>query len=84
MCARARGRAGAHGTPVASPAGMSDDKTKRGDRDRNRISMAEDYEVRYWTGRLGVSRAELEEAVKSVGNSADKVRQHLAGRKGGR
>ena len=60
---------------------MSDDKNKRGSQDRNRISLQEDYEVRHWTKELGVSREELEEAVKSVGHSAEKVRQHFAGRK---
>jgi len=38
--------------------------------------------VRYWTKELGVSPEELEEAVKSVGNSAQKVRDHLRGRGG--
>ena len=60
---------------------MSDDKSKRGPRDRSRISLGEEYEVRYWTNELGVSREELEQAVKSVGNSAQKVREHLGGRK---
>jgi len=60
---------------------MSDDKSKRGGSDRNRISLGEEHEVRYWTKELGVSQRELEEAVKSVGNSADKVREHLRGRK---
>ncbi|WP_409054293.1 DUF3606 domain-containing protein [Variovorax sp. GrIS 2.14] len=27
---------------------------------------------------MGCTKAELEDAVKAVGNSADKVRQHLA------
>ncbi len=60
---------------------MSDDKDSV-KRDRKRIAMDEDYEVRYWTEALGVSRDELEQAVKSVGNSADAVREHLRGRKG--
>ena len=32
---------------------MSDDKTKRAPQDKTRISLNEDYEVRYWTKRLG-------------------------------
>jgi hypothetical protein len=60
---------------------MSDDKTKRGAADRQRIAINEEHEVRYWTKELGVSPTELEEAVKSVGNSADKVREHLRGRR---
>jgi len=60
---------------------MSDNKNQRGRQDRDRIALSEDYEVRHWTKELGVSREELEEAVKSVGNSAERVRQHFAGRK---
>lgn len=59
---------------------MSDDKNNM-KRDRSRISFDEEYEVRYWTEALGVSRDELEEAVKSVGHSADAVRGHLRDRK---
>jgi hypothetical protein len=56
---------------------MSDDLSKRGPSDRNRISLNEEHEVRYWTKELGVSREQLEEAVKSVGNNVDRVREHL-------
>lgn len=58
---------------------MSDDKSKRGSADRSRIALGEEHEVQYWTKELGVSKQELQEAVKSVGNSADKVREHLRG-----
>jgi hypothetical protein len=30
---------------------MTDDPSKRGPQERNRISLSEDYEVRYWTRR---------------------------------
>jgi Protein of unknown function (DUF3606) len=56
---------------------MSDDKTNRGPQDRSRISLSEDYEVRYWTEALGVSRERLEELVRKHGNSAEKVREAL-------
>ena len=56
---------------------MTDDPKRRNQPDRDRIAMNEDHEVRYWTQALGVSREALEQAVKSVGNSADKVREHL-------
>ncbi len=56
---------------------MSDDRSKRSKSDRSRISLDEDYEVRYWTNELGVSKEQLADAVKSVGNSVDKVREHL-------
>jgi hypothetical protein len=56
---------------------MHDDKQDRGEPDRSRISLNEDYEVRYWTERLGVTKEQLAVAVRKVGNSADAVRQAL-------
>ena len=56
---------------------MSDDKNKRGEADRSRISLSEDYEVRYWTERFGVSEEQVAVAVNKVGNSADAVRKIL-------
>ncbi|MEI4508649.1 DUF3606 domain-containing protein [Sphingopyxis sp. CCNWLW253] len=56
---------------------MADDKKSVGSPDRDRISLSEDYEVRDWSASLGVSEAELREAVDAVGNSADKVRDYL-------
>jgi len=56
---------------------MSDDKTKRGEPDRSRISLNEDYEVRYWTERFGVSKEQLAVAIQRVGNSVDAVRLAL-------
>lgn len=53
------------------------------DMDRKLISLEQDYEVRYWTEALGVSKKELIDAVQAVGHSADKVRQYLQSRKGG-
>ena len=59
---------------------MSDDLKNRGQQDRNRINVNEDWEVRHWTEALGVSREELERAVQQVGPSVDAVRQHLGRR----
>ena len=39
--------------------------------------MSEDYEVKYWTHALGVSREELQKAVDKVGNSAAAVHKQL-------
>jgi hypothetical protein len=58
-------------------ASMADDKSNRGPQDRSRISLSEDYEVRYWTEKFGVSKAELEAAVKKAGPSADAVEKEL-------
>jgi hypothetical protein len=56
---------------------MADDKKHVGAPDRDRISLSEDYEIRDWTEALGVSEAQLREAVDAVGNSAGKVREYL-------
>jgi len=55
---------------------MSDDKSKTGAPDRDRISL-EDYEVQYWTKELGVSVERLRAAVQAVGPAVDAVRRHL-------
>ena len=56
---------------------MADDKLNRGQPDRSFINMSEDYEVKYWTKHLGVSREQLQRAVDKVGNSAAAVRKQL-------
>jgi hypothetical protein len=58
---------------------MSDNLQDKGAQDRARINMHEKWEVEYWTRELGVTKEELEQAVKTAGNSADAVRQHLGG-----
>ena len=57
---------------------MSDDRTKRGPADAQRINVHESYEVAYWTEELGVSESKLKEAVKAVGVMAKDVRKHLS------
>ena len=56
---------------------MADDKTKKGPQDRSRINVSEDYEVRYWSEKFGVTADELRAAVKKVGNSAKAVEEEL-------
>lgn len=56
---------------------MSDDKTRTGSPDRDRINVNEDYEVQYWTKALGVTPEQLREAVKAVGPTSAAVREHL-------
>ncbi len=58
---------------------MADDKSQRSPQDASRIAMGEDYEVRYWTEKFGVSRDELQRAVYAVGNGAAAVERHLKG-----
>lgn len=57
---------------------MSDDKRKTGSPDRDRINTSEDYEVKYWSEKFGISADELKEAVKAAGsNSAETVEAYL-------
>jgi len=56
---------------------MSDAKKKTGTPDRDRINVNEDYEVQYWTKALGITAAQLKEAVKAVGPTSAAVRKHL-------
>jgi predicted RNA-binding protein YlqC (UPF0109 family) len=56
---------------------MADDKTNRGAQDRARINLQEEYEVRYWTHELGVTKDELERLVARHGTSAEKIRAAL-------
>ena len=56
---------------------MSDDRTNRGAADRSRVNINEDYELRDWSKRLGVSPEELKKAVQKVGTSAKAIRKHL-------
>jgi len=58
---------------------MSDDKTKTGSPDRDRINVNEDYEVQYWTKKFGVSAAQLKAAVSAVGPMTKAVEAHLKG-----
>lgn len=56
---------------------MSDDLNNRGQQDRIRINVNEEHEVRYWTEELGVTREELEQAVKTVGVMVEDMRKPL-------
>lgn len=59
---------------------MSDDPKKTG-QDRQLISLEQPHELRDWTDALKCSEAELRQAVKAVGHSADAVRAYLHGTK---
>jgi hypothetical protein len=56
---------------------MADDKAKRDYRDRDRINVHEDYELRYWTKELGVTPEKLKQIVKDVGVMVTDVRKAL-------
>ncbi len=56
---------------------MSDDKSKVGGQDRERINVNEDYELRDWSKSLNTTPEKLKEAVQAVGDRAEKVREYL-------
>jgi hypothetical protein len=56
---------------------MSDNLNKRGPQDASRINVNEDWELKHWTKKLGVSEEELKAAVKQVGVTVDAVSAHL-------
>jgi len=60
---------------------MSDDKTRNGGQDRKLISLSQDYEVRNWSEKFGITEKQLRDAVGRVGNRADDVARDLADRK---
>ncbi|WP_310273153.1 DUF3606 domain-containing protein [Roseateles saccharophilus] len=60
---------------------MSDGKSKSGGQDRKRINLNEDYEVRDWAEKFGVTQEELRQAVGRVGDRAEEVERHLKGAK---
>jgi len=59
---------------------MPDDKSNRGGQDRARIDVNEDYELRDWSKKFGVTQEELKAAVQSVGDQASAVEKHLKNR----
>jgi hypothetical protein len=56
---------------------MADDKKQAGGADRSRINVNEDYELRYWSDKFGVSHDVLKKAVADVGPVAKTVEEHL-------
>lgn len=56
---------------------MADDKTKKGYHDRGRVSADEPYELAYLEKDLNVSREEVQQAIKKVGNNREKVEKYL-------
>ncbi|MGE5162657.1 MAG: DUF3606 domain-containing protein [Sphingobacteriales bacterium] len=55
---------------------MSDNKSKTA-ADRKRINVHEDDELRYWSGKFGVTHHQLMDAVKKVGTNAEDVAREL-------
>ena len=57
--------------------GMSDDKSKKGSADRERINVQEPYEVEYWSKKFGVTPDQLKAAVQKAGVMATDVEKEL-------
>ena len=60
---------------------MADDKSKPGGQDRTRINVNEDYELRDWSKKFGVTPEQLKAAVQAVGTSAEAVEKHFKDKK---
>ncbi len=58
---------------------MRDESRQRPWRDSERIDLEEEYALRGWSVRLGVTRRRLKEAVQAVGDDAGRVKHHLRG-----
>ena len=56
---------------------MSDDKSKSGGQDRERINIHEDYELRDWARSMDTTPERIKEAVQAVGDRAETVREYL-------
>jgi hypothetical protein len=60
---------------------MTDDKSKTGSPDRDRINVHEAYEVQHWSKKFGVTPEQLKVAVTAAGTSAKAVEAHLKSQK---
>jgi len=56
---------------------MSDDKSQSQGQDRQRINVHQDYELRDWSRKFGVTPEQLKRAVAKVGDRADDVEREL-------
>jgi hypothetical protein len=56
---------------------MADDKNKTGRQDRLRINVNEDYELRDWAKKYGVTPEQVKAAVSKVGVMAADVEKEL-------
>ena len=70
------------GLPANGAFAMTDNTADRGPEDRSRISLSQDYEVRYWSQRFGIDEQALRAAVEDVGPSVQDVEAYLASRQG--
>lgn len=56
---------------------MGDNKNKQGYQDDSKIDATDPNEVGYAADEFGVTRVEIRDAIKHVGNSREKVKVYL-------
>jgi len=56
---------------------MADDLTKKKPLDAKKVNLSQQWEIDYWCDKFNCTETKLKAAVKSVGNSAEKVKEHL-------
>jgi hypothetical protein len=56
---------------------MSDDNIRREPPDLYVVTLTEEWEVRYWSNRLGIRPRDLKRAVREVGNNAEDVKRYI-------
>jgi hypothetical protein len=52
---------------------MADDTSNRGSQDRARVAGGQDYEVRHFAERHGISMEQAEQLIAEHGNNRDKL-----------
>ncbi|MBL8286542.1 MAG: DUF3606 domain-containing protein [Rubrivivax sp.] len=63
--------------PTAAPTTAKSEAGSRAAPPAGRIDMADERAVQQWCDHLGITRQQLEEAVKAVGNDAAALKRHL-------
>jgi hypothetical protein len=56
---------------------MADDSNEQDYRDRDRINVNEDYELRYWSDKFGISHDRLKELVRQHGPMVKDIERAL-------
>ena len=56
---------------------MPDDLKRRHPEDPRRISIHQEWEIGYWSEKLGCTRKQLTDAVDEVGTMVNDVKKHL-------
>jgi hypothetical protein len=52
---------------------MADDKNDRGAQDRSRVAGGEEYEIRYFADKHGISMEQAQQLIDQHGNSREKL-----------